>query len=62
MHSRELADKILEISEALSSNRLKGDDLRVAILEMGPACVFDDMENEEQVKGAMKVLNWLYSK
>lgn len=54
MHSKEMADTILRIAP-----KLDGDKLLEAFHSMGPACLFDDPENEEQVKGAMIVLKWV---
>lgn len=59
LHSKIVADKIWQMSQALLEGSLTAEQVKTAILEMGPGCLFDDFRNLEQVKGAMKVLQWL---
>lgn len=67
MHSKELSDKIAEINHNLMNRILTeniediGGSVITSFKEMGPNCFFDDMENEEQAKGAIKTLDWLFS-
>lgn len=63
MFSKELADKILEMSNKLNSSSVHQADLGsyvvCALHEMGPCCFFQDLPNEEQAKGAIAVLDWI---
>ena len=58
IHSPEMAEAILDINTSLLHGYSK-DKIIEAFESMGSACLFDDCENDEQVKGAMIVLNWL---
>lgn len=63
-HSSELGAKILELGKLLNEKLADSPKAtRAAIVQslydMGPACLFDDMENEDEAKGAMKALDWI---
>ncbi len=63
MHSNEMSNKVLQMFEEYK--KLPGEDRRLlianAFINLGSACVFDDCENEEQVKGAMYILEHFHA-
>lgn len=59
MHSKEVADKITSLNDAMSKTSGYGDRIVDAIESMGPGCLYDDPENEEQAKGMLIVLDWI---
>lgn len=58
IHSPEMAEVILDINTKLLVN-FDAYVVQGALESMGSGCLFDDCENDEQVKGAMLVLNWI---
>lgn len=62
IHSPEVSDAILKLVKSCNAEHLvsaKPKALYEAVADMGPGCLFDDFANEEQVKGALIVFNWL---
>lgn len=53
-HSEDISDILLRITPKLDAQKLFD-----AFATMGPGCLFDDFENEEQVKGAKIVFEWV---
>lgn len=56
-HSPALSAKIVELQRHLTIDNT--DVLMSSLRAMGPLCLFDDCENEEQAKGAILVIDWL---
>jgi len=59
-YSARVGESILRLTELVSDDT-KLPDLRIAITTMGPGCLFDDFRNDDEIEGAMKVLNWIES-
>ncbi len=57
MHSPELSQKVAELAKAIRIQPV--NRLVDACTSMGPGCLFDDMENIHEIKGAIKVFDWI---
>lgn len=60
MHSPIISDKLLVMRDNMANpNRDQKEAVWNALQEMGPGCLADQFDSDEEARGAYKVLEWI---